>query len=320
MGVRERATKTNGAVPLSPAAVPVARVSVIIPVFNDDQRLRLCLDALSHQTYPRNCFEIIVVDNGSSNPPVWVRNQFSRVVLAEESQPGSYAARNRGITLAKGDVLAFTDSDCVPRPEWIENGVRELTSDTNVGLVGGRVEFMFRDPDRPGIAELYDSISYLQQRNAVELTKFAATANMFTRRAVLDQVGHFDVAVKSGGDRDWGQRVAAAGYELRYAAEAVVGHPARSSFREIRKKNVRVIGGHHQWRADVNDGRRLGELAKELAEDLSPPVRFIGRIVHDHRVKGPKNKTLVTAMHWFSKLLNAWTRIKLYFGAPPTRS
>jgi glycosyltransferase involved in cell wall biosynthesis len=218
-------------------------VSVIIPVFNEGPTLRICLDALATQTYPKDRYQVIVVDNGSDEPHAWLRDEYPKCMWVEESKPGSYAARNRGIALAQGEVFAFTDGDCVPDPHWLVIGANEVIKDASVGLVGGRVEFFFRNPEHPTVAELYDSIMYLNQRAAVGVTGFAATANMFTSRSVLEQVGVFDPSVKSGGDREWGQRVRSFGYRVVYAENAVVKHPARHSFEEIRKRNIRVLGG-----------------------------------------------------------------------------
>ncbi len=91
-------------------------VSVIIPVYNDAGRLRICLAALHKQTYDSDRYEIIVIDNGSDPSPVMdnLKVEFDNVVYDQELTPGSYAARNKGITIAKGDVIAFTDADCIP--------------------------------------------------------------------------------------------------------------------------------------------------------------------------------------------------------------
>ena len=295
-------------------------VSVIIPVFNEGFRLRSCLDALAIQTYPRSRFEVIVVDNGSDEPPLWIKKEYPNAVLVEEPKPGSYAARNRGIELAKGELFAFTDGDCVPDARWLAHGATEFIREPSIGLVGGHIEFFFRDPDHPTTAELYDSVIYLNQRAAVEVTGFAATANMFTSRSVFEQIGVFDPSVKSGGDREWGQRVRSRGYRLVYAGKAVVRHPARDTFEKITSRNIRVLGGHHELYARAGRVRRWGQIARELLHDLSPPVRFVRRLAQDDRVKGASAKALVALMHVRVKLVKARTRLLLGFGVKPTRS
>ena len=115
-------------------------VSVIIPVYNDGERLRSCLQALAQQTYPTDCYEVIVVDNGSDARAniQGIVQQFEGTISEFESTPGSYAARNKGISIAKGEIIAFTDADCIPTSNWIEKGVAHLQETVNCGLVGGK--------------------------------------------------------------------------------------------------------------------------------------------------------------------------------------
>lgn len=202
--------KESGPLFIEPApACPL--VSVIIPVCNDAERLEVCLRALEAQTYPTATYEIIVVDNGSaaSIEPVVARYAHARACF--EQHPGSYAARNKGLSLARGEVIAFTDSDCIPTPDWLERGVTKLLGDPTCGMIGGRIDVFCRTPGRPTSAELYDCTRGLLQRKYIEVRGFGATANVFTRRRILDAVGTFDATLKSCGDVEWGHRVAAAG-------------------------------------------------------------------------------------------------------------
>src|SRR5690606_20439025 len=168
-------------------------VSVIIPVYNDPARLRLCLEALDRQSYPADRYEVLVVDNGSEPP---VRDVLAEVLarrphvrLLEEARPGSYAARNLGISEARGDILAFTDSDCIPEARWIEEGVRALRNLPDGGLVGGRIEVFAADPARPRAVELYEMAVAFDQRKNIEVRRFAVTANAFTTRGVVERIG-----------------------------------------------------------------------------------------------------------------------------------
>lgn len=294
-------------------------VSVVVPVYNDAARLGLCLAALEQQSYPANLYEVIVVDNGSDDDLAWVEDEYRHVVLCYEEQAGSYAARNRGISAAKGDVFGFTDSDCIPDSFWIENGVSSLISVPNVGLVGGRVEFFFVNPSKPTAVELYDSIRNLQQESFIRKVKYAATANMFTFRKMFESVGFFDASLKSGGDRVWGQKVASSGFRLVYGREAVVRHPARNSFGQLYKKSVRVIGGTHDCGRRTGYGWYDSRLWKAIALDLSPPLRFVMRLTKDDRVPGALNKLKVTLVFVADKYLKAWTRLRLQFGSMASR-
>src|SRR5918998_5105397 len=101
-------------------------VSVIVPVYNDQEDLVLCLEALENQTYPKDRYEVVVVDNGSKESIEPVVSRFTCASAAREDRPGTYAARKNGLRLARGEIIAFTDADCIPTPQWLEKGVGKL--------------------------------------------------------------------------------------------------------------------------------------------------------------------------------------------------
>ncbi|NJL10999.1 MAG: glycosyltransferase family 2 protein [Calothrix sp. SM1_7_51] len=214
-------------------------VSVIIPVYNDSERLKICLQSLENQTYSKESYEIIVVDNASKEDIKSVVSQFSQAKYTYESQPGSYVARNQGISIAKGEILAFTDADCIPDSDWIEKGVSCLVDTPNCGLVAGRIDLFFQKSEQPNVFELYDCIEMsFSQEEFVREDGFGATANIFAYKHIVEQVGCFDCMLKSGGDRQFGKKIAAAGYKAVYADDARIAHPARHSFSQIRTRIV----------------------------------------------------------------------------------
>lgn len=289
-------------------------ISIIIPVFNDVERLQTCLDALRGQTYPPDRYEIVVVDNGSSDDLQPVVSQFSQARLVYEPQPGSYAARNRGIDLAKGEIIAFTDSDCTPAPDWLEKGAAALLSLPNGGIVAGRVELYYQNPSRPTAVELFDSITFLQQKRYVEQDHFGATANLFTFKAVLDSVGPFNTAMKSGGDAEWGNRVFDQGYTVAYAEDSWVAHPARQSWGELYKKVVRITGGGHDLRAPTRRSPSLGVWLK-LLQDLKPPTRTaLQQLNNSDRLSTIYQKIKVLALIYAIYYVKVWTRFRLQLG------
>ena len=147
-------------------------VSVIIPVFNDSERLQKCLAALDKQTYPQNLYEVIVVDNASDQSIEEMVNQFEQAIATYESQPGSYAARNQGIKLARGEILAFTDSDCLPTTNWIEKGVEALLNEPKYTIVGGKIELFFRDPNNLTAVEQYEKLTAFPQKKTYRKISF----------------------------------------------------------------------------------------------------------------------------------------------------
>ncbi|MEC4818409.1 MAG: glycosyltransferase family A protein, partial [Scytonema sp. PMC 1069.18] len=225
-------------------------VSVIIPVFNDASRLKICLEALEKQTYQKSLYEVIVVDNASELQEniAGVVAQFPQAISAYESLPGSYAARNKGLSLATGEVIAFTDADCIPAPDWIEKGVKNLLQVPNCGLVAGQINIFCKNPHQGTPVELYERILSLPQKEFLEKHHYGATANVFTWKSVIEKVGYFDATLKSSGDLEWGQRVHSWGYKQIYAEDTYVAHPARYSFQQLYKRIIRLAGGFYDLR------------------------------------------------------------------------
>lgn len=258
-----------------PAECPV--VSVVIPVYNDADPLRTCLEALDEQTYPSERVEVIVVDNASDEEIAAVVEPFSRTHLLYEAQQGSYAARNRGIQESGGEIIAFTDADCIPGETWIERGVRRLTEDSSCDVVGGRIDFCFETSKRPTPPELFDAAHYLNQKRYVRQKQFAATANAFAWKRLFKNVGPFDETLRSGGDTEWGQRAHRHGYKICYADGARVQHPARSSYRRLRRKKLRIVEG--TVRSRKAKGYPFWELGKDVVKDVGHHVKFALRVV-----------------------------------------
>jgi glycosyltransferase involved in cell wall biosynthesis len=293
-------------------------VSVVIPVLNNTAQLKKCLEALKNQTYAGDRYEVIVVDNGSDEKTEDVVKEFTRTVFTRESYPSSYAARNKGISIARGDVIAFTDSDCIPFPEWIENGVKHLLRSPNRGLVGGKIQVFFKRPGHPTAVELYESIAAFQQKVYVEKKRYAATANSFTLRSVLNEVGSFEGILQSGGDGEWGRRVYEAGFEQVYADDARVAHPARHSFSEIYRKHARVWGGRLEKEKSRNNGRPEKSFIRVL---VSKPLRFqeLFRVFSNRRLKGLSQKIKVVSVLLFLRFAHMGEMIRLHLGGKPRR-
>lgn len=304
-----------------PTSLPF--VSVIIPVFNDGERLQRCLSALDQQTYPAHLYEVIVVDNGSdmSEPIAGITAQFQQTTYTYESHPGSYAARNQGMTLAKGSAIAFTDADCLPATNWIEQGVVRLLQTPNVGLVGGKIVCSFVDPTNPTPVELYESLWYpLPQQEFVEKHHFAATANLFTFASVMQRVGGFDGTLKSNGDREWGRRVHRAGYALIYGETVQVTHPARHHLSELHRRARRIIGGRYDLHQKASFWQRQQFFILTIAQYLTAPIVMLGfNFLLDRRLKTLQQKFHVSRVMFFVSYWYVWEMVRLKCGAPSYR-
>ncbi|MDB9527127.1 glycosyltransferase [Oscillatoria sp. CS-180] len=298
-------------------------VSVIIPVYNDAGRLRLCLAALSTQTYPRSRFEIIVIDNGSDYPERTkaATASLNRVTVVSEPTPGSYAARNRGLAIAQGEAIAFTDADCIPDSDWLERGIAHLQQTPNCGQVVGKVNLFFANPDRPTAVELYESLTAFPQERLLKEFHGGATANVFTWRRVIEDVGPFNTRLKSNGDLEWGGRVFDRGYAQVYAADVQVAHPARRSLGELHKRTVRLAGGviDRLIRPDDKFIQRQKMFARLLVDDLTPPVNFVINTFRNSDLKHWQHKLKASLVIFYVRYVSAGEKLRLKFGGASNR-
>lgn len=216
------------------------KISVIIPTFKEWDVLSKCLRALECQSFPQESFEILIVNNCPDEkvPEEYELPQNARVIL----QPikGSYAARNMGVNSSSGKFIAFTDSDCIPENNWLEEGYKLL--ETGADLVGGKVE-LFKPQFGTEIAFIYERIfSFNQKRNVLEKGQ-SVTANLFAKRQVFEQIGYFKEDLLSGGDFDLTKRATKAGFKMEYGEGVVVLHPSRKTIKQLVKKRKRTMGG-----------------------------------------------------------------------------
>jgi glycosyltransferase involved in cell wall biosynthesis len=207
-------------------------VSVIVPVRNGERTIGDCLTSLVNLDYPAERLEILVVDNGSTDRTAEIARGYS-VRYLREDQRGASRARNRGIEESTGEVLAFTDADCVATRGWLAEVVSEF-EDPEVGGVAGEIlPFPPRTP-----AERYAArIGHLSPSHYLRrpIFPFAVTANLAFRRSVFDQVGLFDPGLPRGGEgTDYCTRFfRGTGLRLALARRAVVLHRHRKTARGL---------------------------------------------------------------------------------------
>jgi glycosyltransferase involved in cell wall biosynthesis len=298
-------------------------VTVIVPVFNDLDRLRLCLASLSQQTYSRNSYEVIVVDNGSDDSPEQLSAEFQDIELQFlfENKVGSYAARNLGIQHAQGDIIAFTDSDCIPREDWIENGVKQLKDTKKCGVVAGKVTVFCQEGRSLTTAELFDKVSAFPQERYAKKAKFGVTANLFTLKSIFREVGFFDEKLVSAGDKEWGARVDNAGYIITYAEETVVQHPARNSIKSIKDKSFRVAYGLYQLslteRLKKNKAKYKLEQLIRVIRDIRDTSKTAFRILYTPEISTSRKRQELIILAYYFRFLRIFESIRLEIGLPP---
>lgn len=212
----------------------------MVPVLNGAGRVATCVSSILGQTRPPE--DVIVVDNGSTDATA-ARAAAAGATVVSEPVRGVYRARNAGWSSTQADVVAFTDADCEPDPDWLERLV-EPFSDPAVAAVGGdAVLGQVRTPAQRWVTLR----GFLSQRANFEhaFMPFFATANAAFRRSALEKVGGFEESFLSGGDTDLSWRVQAfAGGRLVFRPEARVVHHFAEHWSEITSRSRRYAGGH----------------------------------------------------------------------------
>lgn len=195
------------------------RTSVIVPVYNGAAVIDGCLRSLAEQTVAATDYEIIVVDDGSTDDTPAILEGFAArspvrtTVVTHERNAGPAAARNAGLRAATGEVIAFTDADCEVAPDWLERGLARLDAEDAPAAVEGRT-----DPKGdPGT---------LTHQMINEHGGLFMTCNMLYRRTVLDAVGGFDERFRLAflEDSDVAFAVLDAGEQIAFAPDVLVHH------------------------------------------------------------------------------------------------
>jgi glycosyltransferase involved in cell wall biosynthesis len=215
-----------------------SRVSIIVPVKNGEKTIEKIIVSLLAQDYPKDSTQIIIVDNDSRDHTTEIIRKYPVILEYEDKMASSYAARNKGLSVADGEIIAFTDADCVPEKNWISEGVRALNKE-KADMAGGRIEFILSE--RKSAAECFDSLNSLRNDNFIYCKLGAVTANLFVRATLFSKMGLFPV-VQSGGDINWTGRRISNGFSLIYASEAIVYHPARNFVELLGKSWLRGTG------------------------------------------------------------------------------
>ena len=203
-------------------------ISIIIPTYERPKRLAVCLKALGGLDYPRERFEVIVVDDGSRRPPEAVVAEFNGnfdVMLLTQAHAGPATARNTGAAQAKGDILAFTDDDCEPAVDWLQTLAKRFTATSNCAIGGRALNGL---PDNPFSSASQMLIDYLYNYyNSVPYKARFITSNNLALPAVLFRaIEGFDTnfPYAAGEDRELCDRWLHHGFDMIYAPEVVVRH------------------------------------------------------------------------------------------------
>ena len=222
-------------------------VTIIVPVRNGEQTIQSLLESIQKLEFDRNRIEVIVVDGNSNDKTREIVKNYP-VKLVIETQEGLNLARNVGIKSSNGEIIAFTDSDCIVPKNWITTIVENF-KDPKVGCVGGSAKALSAD----FISQYADNsivrlMPFFTKREELEKVKpffrHPAGCNMAFRRKIAEEVGYFDENIQFGFDEvEFADRICRAGYTMVLDPKVIVWHKHRSTLSQFLTQNFRYGKG-----------------------------------------------------------------------------
>lgn len=242
------------------------RISIVIPTYNRPEQLAVCLQACARLDYPRDRFEVIVVDDGGVEPLDRIVARFHGVLtlkLVQQENTGPAAARNRGASEAAGEFLVFTDDDCAPAADWLNALVRHCVAFPDC-VVGGRTVNALTHNPYSAASQLLISYLFSFYNASPHNARFFPSSNLAFPIKQFRAVGGFDVTYPRAAaeDRELCDRWLHLGHRMIYDAEAVVYHAHALTFRTFVRQHfhygqgafcfhrVRARRGQHRIRVE----------------------------------------------------------------------
>lgn len=282
-------------------------ISVVIPTYKDWDRLKSCIDALNTQSLALSNFEIIIINNDPDDSCPF-STQDTNIKILSEYKSGSYAARNTGINAAKSELIAFTDSDCIPDKYWLERSIDILKSRTNT-ILAGEIDLFASNTN---IYFHYERVLGFPIKKYVSKKNFGVTANLIVPKEVISAIGPFNVSLKSGGDTEFCRRAVKNGFKLRYSPEIRIKHPARSDFHTLKQK-ARRIGGN------IPKNKNTFYVFLLILVKFRLPISDILYVFHRKELSN-NQKWKIILIRIAIKYTSAIEAVKVFFGKNPNRS
>lgn len=220
-------------------------VSVIVPAYNAQGTIGQTLKALAQQDYAE-AYEVIVVDDGSTDQTVDIVRSFAGVKYFYQLNAGPAAARNRGAEVSQAQFLAFTDSDCVPHPDWLSSLMRGFLCHDVAVVMGG---YGIANPASTLASCVYQEIAFRHKNLLTDHPKVFGSYNFCVKKSVFDQAGGFDTRYRnaSGEDNDLSYKIVSLGHQIYFERKALVDHYHPTQVKKYLKEQFR----HGVWRVTM---------------------------------------------------------------------
>ncbi len=216
-------------------------ISIIIPVYNSEKTIGKTIEALLKQNYSKKNYEIIIVDDGSTDNTHSVISKHP-VKLVKIKHSGPAKARNFGVKKSKGEILIFSDADCIPDKNWIKNMIDPFKNSEIVGVSG-----TYKTLNNNKLMARFSGYEIEQRHEKMKKQKyidFIGTFSAAYRKNIFVKFGGFDVHFKtsSGEDPELSYRMAKAGLKMIFQSKAFVYHPHPDTiWKYIKQKYQRAV-------------------------------------------------------------------------------
>lgn len=275
--------------------------SIIIPTYNRPERLFICLQSLARLDYPRDRFEVIVVDDGSEMSLENVVETFKEqldLTLLSQPNAGPATARNAGAKLAKGEFLAFTDDDCTPAPDWLQALAARFAAAPE-GAIGGRTVNALSDNLYSTASQILIDYIYGYYNINSQQASFFASNNFALPAERFRTIGGFDTSfpLAAAEDREFCDRWLHKGYKMIYAPEIIVYHAHQLTFPTF-------------WRQHFNYGRGAFCFHKVRAQRASDRIKvqplsfYLNLLTYPFSQKSPQSAVWLTGLLFVSQVAN----------------
>jgi len=238
--------------------------SIVIPVYNEAVELEKVLNALHNQSIPSEEFEIIVVDNGSTDHTKQVVESFDSVnhILQIEYLNSSYSSRNRGIEAASGNIIILLDGTVIPDKKWLEEGLKCM-HEKKADIITSNVRFDF--DGKVTASKLYDSNNATTEKQVRE-RRVAVTASLFVKASLFEDLGLFREGAKTAEDIIWTWKATQKGYKIDYCKKSMAHKKAKSFVKLIKKQWREGIGYPEVWKTQ---GKKV-KVYRKLIRSIFP--------------------------------------------------
>ncbi len=247
-------------------------VSLIIPTYNNASTLRACLVSVKKQTLSPS--EIIIADGHSSDDTVNIAKEFGCKIIYEEGGTRA-AACNAALSIAEGELIAFTDSDVIAKEDWLENLVSTLNTigdESVVCITGPNIEYPNESLFGKAVEAIYNTFlggGWSEQARSIfnkegRFVESAAGCNVLYKRDALNEVLPFNESLLTAEDTDINFKLLKKGYKLYFTPEAIVFHQRPQNHKSFRSKSKKYAIGKIQFFKEHKTGLELWHLLPSL--------------------------------------------------------